>query len=274
MRYILYDIGDGSRVKFWQDRWCGETSLAVRYPHLFRFCRNKDACSRFVRDVHARDIEAMSDFMVAIYGSPIRGRGEDKMCWIPSKVKGFLVRDYYRILAGTTSFGFPWKSIWKQKIPSRVAFFVWTAALRKCLTIDNLRKRKVWILNWCYMCKRNGESVDHLFLHCPFALDLWSMVLGLFGVSWVMLRTVLGLLWCWQGSFGRHRNGCIWSIIPHCLLWCLWRERNSRCFKDTERSIPDLKLLFFRTLRDWLFALQNKFFPSFIDFLESCNFCI
>ena len=142
------------------------------------------------------------------------------------------------------------------------------------MTIDNLRKRKVWILNWCYMCKRNGESVDHLFLHCPLASDLWSMVLGFFGVSWVMPRTVLGLLWCWQGSFRRHRNGCIWSITPYCLLWCLWRERNSRCFEDTERSIPDLKLLFFRTLRDWLFALQNKSFPSFIDFLESCNFCI
>ena len=42
-RHILYGIGDGSRVKFWQDRWCGETSLAVRYPDLFRFCRNKDA---------------------------------------------------------------------------------------------------------------------------------------------------------------------------------------------------------------------------------------
>ena len=65
------------------------------------------------------------------------------MCWIPGKVKGFLVRDYYRILAGAASFGFPWKSIWKQKIPSRVAFFVWTTALRKCLTTNNLRKRKV-----------------------------------------------------------------------------------------------------------------------------------
>ena len=40
---ILFDIGDGSRVKFWQDWWCGETSLAIRYPDLFRFCRDKDA---------------------------------------------------------------------------------------------------------------------------------------------------------------------------------------------------------------------------------------
>ena len=41
-RYILYDIGDGSRVKFWHDRWCEETPLAVSYPELFRFCRNKE----------------------------------------------------------------------------------------------------------------------------------------------------------------------------------------------------------------------------------------
>ena len=24
------------------------------------------------------------------------------------------------------------------------------------------------------MCKADGESIDHLFLHCPRAYDLWS----------------------------------------------------------------------------------------------------
>uniref|UniRef100_A0A7N2KVQ8 Reverse transcriptase zinc-binding domain-containing protein n=1 Tax=Quercus lobata TaxID=97700 RepID=A0A7N2KVQ8_QUELO len=65
----------------------------------------------FFRGMHVRELEALSSFMETIY-------------------------------AGPTIFGFPWKSIWKQKIPSRVAFFVWSAALGKCLTIDNLRKRK------------------------------------------------------------------------------------------------------------------------------------
>ena len=86
-----------------------------------------------------------------------------------------------------------------------------------------------------------------------------------------MPQSVVGLLACWQGNFGRHRNAYIWLMIPRCFLWCLSRERNSRCFKDIERSIPNLKLFFFRTLLDWLVAMQNQSFPSFIDFLDSCN---
>ena len=82
----------------------------------------------FFRGVHVRDLKALSDFMESIYASPLRGLGEDKRCWIPNKHKGFRVRDFYKILVGNTLLGFPWKGIWKQKIPSRVDFFVWIAA--------------------------------------------------------------------------------------------------------------------------------------------------
>ena len=263
-RYILFDIGDGTRVKFWQDCWCGETPLAVRFPDLFRFCRDKETSVAelmkvsnralfwdvsFFRGFHVWELEVVSSFMDTICGSTVKGFGEDKMSWKPDRNKGFMVKDYYS-LVGSNDCCFPCKNIWKQKIPSRVAFFVWTVALGKCLTIDNLHKRKVWILDWCYMCKCNGESVDHLFLHCLVAMDLWSMVLDLFGVSWVMPKSFVGLLACWQNWFGRHQNSHIWIIVPHCLMWCLWRERNNRCFEDSERSVLDLKLFFFRTFLD------------------------
>ena len=88
-----------------------------------------------------------------------------------------------------------------------------------------------------------------------------------------MLQFVVGLLACWQGRLGRHRNGHVWLIVPHCLMWCLWREKNSRCFENNERSILDLKLFFFKTLLDWLATLRNQSFSSFLDFLDSCNFC-
>jgi hypothetical protein len=74
----------------------------------------------------------------------------------------FLLSTLKADLLSTSAQAFaPWKSIWKVKAPSRVAFFVWTAMVGKILTLDNLHKRNVMV-EWCYMCKYCGESIDHL----------------------------------------------------------------------------------------------------------------
>ena len=41
-------------------------------------------------------------------------------------------------------------------------------------------------------------------------------------------------------------------MVPHCVIWCLWRERNARLFEDCESSMVDIKLLFFQTLYAWV----------------------
>ena len=42
-------------------------------------------------------------------------------------------------------------------------------------------------------------------------------------------------------------------------------------FEDTELGLPDLKLLFFRTLYDWIIATGLFSFSSLQNFLDSCN---
>uniref|UniRef100_A0A2N9IIR1 Uncharacterized protein n=1 Tax=Fagus sylvatica TaxID=28930 RepID=A0A2N9IIR1_FAGSY len=39
--------------------------------------------------------------------------------------------------------------------------------------------------------------------------ELWDMVFSLFGVSWVMPRSVVELLGSWQGRVGRSESGVI-----------------------------------------------------------------
>ena len=39
-----------------------------------------------------------------------------------------------------------------------------------------------------------------------------------------------------------HRNGIVWKAVPHCLMWCIWKEWNSRSFEDMEQNLPDLNL--------------------------------
>ena len=51
-------------------------------------------------------------------------------------------------------------------------------------------------------------------------------------------------------------------------------ERNSRCFEDSERSMPDFKLFFFKTFLDWLSVWRNQPFSSILDLLDLCNFFI
>jgi hypothetical protein len=36
------------------------------------------------------------------------------------------------------------------------------------------------------MCKKSGESIEHLLLHCEVARDLWSSLFNMFGVVWVV----------------------------------------------------------------------------------------
>jgi hypothetical protein len=91
------------------------------------------------------------------------------------------------------------------------------------------------------MCKVDGESMDHLFFHCALAREIWTMVFSLFGMHWVMLRRIVDVLACWKGRLGRHKNRIIWDTIPHCVMWCVWRERNARTFEDCEWNILDLK---------------------------------
>ena len=145
--------------------------------------------------------EAFDRFMGLVYSSTMRGFGPNKVCWKPTRNKCFEVRDCYCSFYPPTLVSFPWRMIWQSKVPSRVAFFSWFASLGKILTTDNLRKRWVIVLDWCCMCKRCGESVDHLLLHCSIAWGLWSLVFCLLGIQWVMPHSVLELFETWQGKF-------------------------------------------------------------------------
>ena len=52
------------------------------------------------------------------------------------------------------------------------------------------------------MCKSNGESVNHIHIHCPITMELWFMVFTLYGIHWVMLKIVVEILASWKGSLG------------------------------------------------------------------------
>ena len=90
-----------------------------------------------------------------------------------------MVSVYYCLLVGPSDQFFPWKSIWKQKIHSRVAFFVWTTALGKSLMINNLRKKKfvLWIGVTCASLMVNLLTISSFIVWLLQICGLWFWVI-------------------------------------------------------------------------------------------------
>ena len=61
-----------------------------------------------------------------------------------------------------------------------------------------------------------------------------------------------------------------WDLIPHCIFWCIWRERNTRTFEGVERNLLEIKGTVLRTLTDWSNASGVMSFSSVLDFLDFC----
>lgn len=104
-----------------------------------------DVC--FSRPVQDWELELLVSFMELIYSRLVRGAGFDNLCWKSARNRGFEVPGYYHAQLLSNDMVFPWKAVWCSKVPPRVAFFTWTAALWKILTIGNLRRRDIlcWI---------------------------------------------------------------------------------------------------------------------------------
>ena len=142
----------------------------------------------------------------------------DQAVWLPSKKGVFEARSFYSAFRGPTCIFFSWKSIKMARVPWKEAFFVWNAALGRIKTVDNLRKRHILVVDWCYTCKFSGESIDHLLLHCSMGTNIGSSVFTLFGLAWVMPKSVIELLEHWQGWFQCHKGAKVLQALPLCLM--------------------------------------------------------
>ena len=218
--HFIFDPGKGSKIRFLDDIWCGDRALKEDFPGLFIIASLKEAsiadnmeCSngiiqwniQFTRLLHDWEVEVLASFYRCLYACKMRGVRDDKLRWLPSCKGIFEVKSFYRVLSPPRPSSFPWKSIWRSKAPPRVAFFAWTAARGKILTLDNFRKRGMVVLNHCWLCESDGESVDHLLLHYGAARALWNAFFAWFGLCWVMPCSVKKLFASWWSS-GRFRS--------------------------------------------------------------------
>ena len=101
-----------------------------------------------------------------LQGQIISGDADDKMVWLNSECGTFSVKSLCSsFFNGRTGICSSYL-VWNPWIPLKVVFFfAWQAAWGRNLTLDQLKRRGWGMLNRCYLCKGEEETVDHIF-HC------------------------------------------------------------------------------------------------------------
>ncbi|WMV38807.1 hypothetical protein MTR67_032192 [Solanum verrucosum] len=89
-----------------------------------------------------------------------------------------------------------------------------------------------------YVPKRLKSQLT--LFYTPVAAELWHMLTVIFGISWKTPNSLKEAVESWSlGKVDRVIKK-IWQMIPACIFWCLWTERNIRCIDGT--STPNCAL--------------------------------
>ncbi|RVW40785.1 LINE-1 retrotransposable element ORF2 protein [Vitis vinifera] len=175
---IEFKVGKGTKVNFWTDHWCGNEVLAQTFPQLFELAVQRNASL----DALGELLHLLRDLRTSLE--------EDAVIWKGESHGLFWIRDAYKLLSGSNVITFLKKSIWVDKVPTKVAFFAWEASWEKVLTLDKLQRRGWQFPNKCFLCGCEEENVNHILLHCTVVRALWEIVLALFGANWVFPEKV------------------------------------------------------------------------------------
>ena len=147
-------MGGGTKVNFWTDQWCGNEVLSQTFPQLFALVVQKNASInemwdsslgqggwniRFSRDSNDWELDAIGELLHLLRDLRI-SLEEDAVIWKGEGHGRFRIRDAYKLLTGPNVITFLKKSIWVDKVPTKVAFFAWEVTWEKVLTLDRLQR--------------------------------------------------------------------------------------------------------------------------------------
>ena len=202
---IFFFVGNGRRVRFWRDRWCGDSPLSVSFPTLFDLAIDKEAWVVDFWDPLAEggwnlcfsisfndwEVEEAESFLRQLHGKKVC---DDVVFWTETKSGKFSVKSLYNALELDNFSLFPSNCIWNLWVQPKISFFAWEAMWGKALTLDLIQKRGWALANRCFLCHEKEEIINHLLLHYTKTRVLWNLFFTLVGVSWVLPSSVREIL--------------------------------------------------------------------------------
>lgn len=251
-------IGNGARAPFWESPWLNGRKPKDIAPLIFDVSKRKnwkvrealregawigkiDMTTTFTAD-HVRQFFTL---WIALREVHLSEDVEDSILWKHTISGDYSASSAYNAQFLTITRSAMYKVVWKAWAPPKVKFLAWLAIQDRVWTAVRLAKRGWPNCGPCPLCKREPETVEHLFFQCRYTLRVWAFVkdwLQLVEVDTSVWATATSIedWWIDMASTQSIHKRAMPSIIM-LVSKAIWDERNARVFRN--HSAPSFILL-------------------------------
>lgn len=241
---VKFSKGDGVHIKFWSDHWLEQGPIRQKYPCLYEYAQMKEMAvhQAYINGNWDLKLNTVMDqtaqgekmqLLAKLNSLPESQDQQDTVTWRWEKSGCFSVKSFYRALERGPLIREEVSNIWKIKGPLRVMIFGWLMLRNRILTVDNLVARGWAMVNMCIICKKDSETVKHLFGDCQTANQIRLQILVQHAEA----------SQCSFFSNGKFRKALLNSqkmaVRRLQLVFCfvIWRERCRRIFQEKFKTV-------------------------------------
>ena len=182
MAGLKWRVGDGCQILFWLDNWV--PGVGILKNHAIANL-SEEMLGRTV-NYYLSNGEWLIPQLSLVLPWHIIHRvvsihvggthsGSDKCIWAWDRGGDFTVKTAYDGLIQTDLLAlWPWRFLWKLKMPIRVQHFLWILFHGKILTNEQRCSRGMTEDISCPRCHSGIENIDHLLRGCRDSIAVWD----------------------------------------------------------------------------------------------------
>ncbi|XP_019451747.1 PREDICTED: uncharacterized protein LOC109353840 [Lupinus angustifolius] len=196
MSNSIWLVGEGKNIHFWLDNWLGSPLVeSLHIPDEFHpsflskvadFTQDcKWIIPKLIHDLFPQIASSIVDTIITDKG--------DQFVWQGTMDGSLPLKAAYNYIRPNANHMNWCRFIWSDSIPPSKSFTTWRLFHRRMPTDENLQLRGCSLVSRCNLCKASSETSDHLFLLCPFAVDLWQWIGGIFHIQ-IDISSIVAIL--------------------------------------------------------------------------------
>ncbi|PKU64609.1 hypothetical protein MA16_Dca015870 [Dendrobium catenatum] len=147
------------------------------------------------------------------------------------------------------------KMVWHKRHSIKHSVFTWLALMGGLKTANALQMRNIPAPKTCSLCNAQDETVAHLYFECCYSFNILCALIP--GMHRFLLRPNILQVFEWLTVAFKDTPALLnfYLLICGCVIYSIWKEKNSRHFWNSIMShtslLLSIKRIIFEKVMRW-----------------------